>query len=273
MTMHGELVTLPKFIENTDIQETLAATRIENAVWRVTVVPEENGAVVGLLHKPTGREMLRGTRMWDFEKGVVETAVETGPYQRAPHTAYTAETTSNAITLRHETSFGSLETRVIRLPEETPDQIRVEFMLEQKGPDTHPWRFNSRCGFDPGIRTLDANLLSVYVNNDGWKRVNSGWINNDGPNAHLMDHPTGGGFAFFNHEAKFGALIAFDPKDVGKNGLFWCPERPLLVLETHTPTVSVAPGEALTLGYTIQYITSPPGISNATAGTTVQHHN
>ena len=259
MTMHGELVTLPKFIENTDIQETLAATRIENAVWRVTVVPEENGAVVGLLHKPTGREMLRGTRMWDFEKGVVETAVEIGPYQRAPHTAYTAETASSAITLRHETPFGALETRVIRLPEETPDQVRIEFTLEQTGPDTHPWRFNSRCGFDPGIRTTDANLLSVYVNNDGWKQVNSGWINNDGPDAPLMDHPTGGGFAFFNHEARFGALIAFDPMKVGKNSLFCCPERPLLVMETHTPTVSVAQGEPLTLAYTIQYITDPPG--------------
>ena len=258
MTMHGELVTLPKFIENTDIQETLAAVRIENAVWRVTVVPEENGAVVGLFHKPTGREMLRGSRMWDFEKGVFETAVEIGPYQRAPHTAYTAETTAGAVTLRHETAFGSKETRVIRLPEETPDLVRVEFTVEQRGTEAHAWRFNSRCGFDPGIRTLDAGRISVYVDRDGWRRVNRDWINNGGPDAALMDHPSGGRFAFFNHEDKFGALISFDPKEVDKTGLFWTPERPLLALETHTPTVTLAPGETLRLAYTIGYLDAAP---------------
>jgi len=258
MTMHGELVPLPKFLGYMDVQETLAAVQIENAVWRVTAVPEENGAVVGLFHKPTGHEMLRGNRMWDFEKGVIETAVESGPYQRAPHTAYLAETSPNAITMRHETPFGAVETRVVHLPEETPDQVRVEFTLEQKGPGTHQWRFNALCGFDPGIRTMDAGRMSVYVNSGGWKRVNKDWVFNEGPDAGLMAHPDGGGFAFFNHEDKFGALLRFDPKQVSKNGLLSFPERPLLVMEVHTPTVEVAQGETLKLEYSIQHITEAP---------------
>lgn len=258
VTMHGELVTVPKFLENLDINETLAACRIENDVWRVTVVPEENGAVTSFFHKPTGREMLRASKMWDFEKGVIETSVEIGPYQRRPHTSYTAETDPNTITMHHEPCPGTIETRVISLPKETPDLVRVEFLLEQKDPGAHQWRFNSLCGFDPGTRKTDHGTLSVYANNNGWKLVNKGWLTSNGPDARLMDNPNGGGFAFFNHEAGFGAQLTFDPNVVSKNALFQFPEWPQLIMELHTPTVRVAQGNTLKLAYTVQHITAAP---------------
>ena len=258
MTMHGELVTMPKFLENMDIEETLGAVQIENAVWRITVVPEENGAVVELFHKPTGRELLRGSKMYDFEKGVIETYAEIGPYMRKPHTLYAAQVTSNAITMQYESTCGTLETRTISLLEDAPDQVRVELMMEQKGTDPCSWRFNSLCGFDPGTHKTDTHSLSVYVNNNGWKQVNAGWVFDNGPDANLMNNPNGGGFAFFNHEANFGALLTFDPKVVSKNFMFTYPELPLLVMEVHSPTVTVAQGETLKMAYTIQHITEPP---------------
>lgn len=258
MTMHNEGTTLADFLKKFREEEAIPAAQVENDVWRVTATPGHNGAVVGLFHKPSGRQLLRAMKSFDIEKGILETFAVVGPYRRTQLMQCRVETTGTAIKMEKELPDGSTEIRTISLSPETPGKLRVHFSLTQGGQSTQSWRFNSQTGFNPGTRTKDAGILSVYVGNDGWKRVNQGWNIDDGPDAELMDNPRDGGFAFFNHEAKFGALLTFDPKQVGKVYMFWHPERPQLNMDVRTPTVALEPGHTLELDYNLEYLTEAP---------------
>ena len=88
--------------------------------------------------------------------------------------------------------------------------------------------------------------------------VNRGWHIDDGPDAQTMLNARGGGFAFYNHEAKFGALITYSPEEVGQLYMFWHPERPQLNMDLRTPKVTLSPGQSLQLHYTLEYIAEPP---------------
>jgi hypothetical protein len=269
MTMHSEGVSLEKFLETFREQASVPATQIENAVWRVTVVPEHNGAAVGLLHKPSGRQMLRAMSTPDMEKGILETYVLSGSYKRTQQMNCTAEveTTDTAakdggapskITLTKKLEDGTVEQRVFRLSDDAPKKVQMSFSLTQGGTAPRPWRFNSQTGFDPGTHTKDADTLTVYAKAPEWTVMNRGWYVDDGPDAEKLQNAKGGGYAFFNHEAKFGALITFTPEEVGQLYMFWHPERPQLNMDVRTPTTTLNPGQTMQLRYTLEYLVEPP---------------
>ncbi len=264
MTMHSEGMTLGKFLEYYRGQESVNAAQIENAVWRIMVTPEENGAVVGLLHKPSGRQMLRAIQTPDMDKGALETFVVSGGYHRTPHMECAAEITNgkdgvpNAITLTKKLDDGTVETRVFRLADDAPGKVQVSFSLTQGGTVPQSWRFDSQTGFDPGTHAKDADTLTVYAKAPEWMVVNRGWYVDDGPDAEKLQNAKGGGFAFYNHDAKFGALITYVPEEVGQLYMFWHPDRPQLNMDVRTPTTLLNPGQAMQLHYTLEYLTEPP---------------
>ncbi len=258
MTMHSEGVTLEKFLQDFGDQATEPAVQIENAVWRAIVMPEQNGAVAGLLHKPSGRQMLRAMSTPDMEKGVLETYVISGGYKRTHHMECTAETTKDTVTLTKKLDDGTVEQRVLRLSDDAPEKLQVSFSLTQGGTAPQAWRFNSQTGFDPGTHTKDADALTVYAQAPEWAVMNRGWYVDDGPDAEKLQNARGGGYAFFNHEAKFGALIKYVPEEVGQLYMFWHPDRPQLNLDVRTPTTTLNPGQTLQLHYTLEYIVEPP---------------
>jgi hypothetical protein len=88
--------------------------------------------------------------------------------------------------------------------------------------------------------------------------MNRGWYVDDGPDAEKLQNAKGSGYAFFNHEAKFGALITFTPEEVGQLYMFWHPERPQLNLDVRTPTTTLNPGQTMQLRYTLEYLVEPP---------------
>ncbi len=258
MTMHSEGIALGKFLEYYRGQESAPAAQIENAVWCVIVTPEENGSAVGLLHKPSGRQMLRAIQTPDMDKGALETFVVSGAYGRTPHMECAAETTKDSITLTKTLADGTVERRVFRLAGDAPEKVQVSFSLTQGGTAPQAWRFNSQTGFDPGTHTKDADILTVYAKMPEWTVVNRGWYVDDGPDAEKLQNAKGGGFAFFNHEAKFGALITCVPEEVGQLYMFWHPERPQLNMDVRTPTTTLNPGQTMQLHYTLEYITDAP---------------
>jgi hypothetical protein len=258
MTMHSEGITLGKFLEYYRGQDSVPAVQIENAVWSVMATPEENGAVVGLLHKPSGRQMLRAIQTPDMDKGILETFVISGGYRRTAHMECAAETTKDAVTLTKKLDDGTVEQRIFRLSEDAPEKVRVSFSLTQGGTAPQKWRFDSQTGFDPGTHAKDADTLTVYAKAPEWTVMNRGWYVDDGPDAERLQNAKGGGFAFYNHEAKFGALITFTPDEVGQLYMFWHPERPQLNMDVRTPTVTLNPGQTMQLHYTLEYIAAPP---------------
>jgi hypothetical protein len=255
MTMHNEGTTLEKFLEDFQGKSQVPAKQIENAVWRVTVTPEHNGAIVGLFHKPSGHELLRAMQNFNIEKGILETFVETGPYRRSWNMECTAETTPTSITCVKTLDDGTREERTISLAE---DKVEVGFKIVQAASKSETWRFTSQVGFHPGTRSKDADVLTVCVKDDAWKAVNREWLVDKGPDAGLLESAKGGGYAFYNRDAKYGALISYRPEEVGELKLFWHPERPQVNLELRTQKTKLEPGQSLGLAYTIEYLTDAP---------------
>ncbi|MDX9972218.1 MAG: DUF4838 domain-containing protein [FCB group bacterium] len=258
MTMHAESVKVDDFLKTFEGASEVPATRIENAVWRVTVTPKHNGSIVGLFHKPSGRELLRAMKSFTIEKGILETFVETGTYRRTWNMETVAETTPDSITCVKTLEDGTREERVVRLLDEKPERVRVEFKITQPAGKSETWRFTSQAGFHPGSMSKDADVVSVYVNNGGWKRVNRDWLIDKGPDAGLLDGAKDGGYAFFNHETGYGALISYAPAEVGELKLYWHPERPQLNMELRTQKVELQPGQSLGMAYGIEYLGDAP---------------
>lgn len=259
MTMHAETVTLDEFLDKFRTQSSIPAAAIENGVWRVAVTPGHNGAAVSLYHKPSGRELLRAMQSSNIEKGILETFVQTGPYRRVDNLECTAETEPGAIVLTKKLPDGTVEKRAFRLDDAAHDKLRVEFTVTQGGAAQETWRFYSQTGFHPGTKTRNADVLSVYVLDGDWKVVNRDWMVDKGPDADLLKKVGGGGFAFFNHEARFGARMTFNPQEAGELYMFWHPERPQLNMEIRTPKATLQPGQGLHLAYTIEYLDNAPG--------------
>jgi hypothetical protein len=247
MTMHNEGTKLEDFLKTLEEQAQEPAVQIENSVWRVTVLPEHNGAVAGLYHKPSGHELLRAMQNFNLDRGILETFVETGPYRRTWNMECTAQSTPNSITCTKQLKDGTVEERTIRLSNDKPEPVQVEFALTQHGAEPQGWRFDSQIGFHPGSRTKDSNVLAVLVKNGGWQQVNKGWVVDKGPKADLLSGPTDGAMAFFNNEAHFGALVQYPVQQVGDLRLFWHPERPQVNFDLRTPKVTLAPGQRLGL--------------------------
>jgi len=258
MTMHSESKPLDQFLKQFRQPDPVPAAQIENAVWRVTALPTFNGSVVGLMHKPSGRQMLRALHTQDMEKGRLETYVVAGTYPREQNTNCNLVQAKDTLTFTKKLSDGTFEQRVIRLAEDAPEKLQVSFQIVQGNAGSQLWRFTSQTGFDPGTHTQDAEKLTVYAKTREWQVVNRGWQVDDGPEAKTLQNARGGGLAFFNHEAKFGALITYLPEELGQVYLYWHPERPQLNLDVRTPTVTLAPGQAMQLHYTIEYLAEPP---------------
>lgn len=257
MTMHNEGTPSSDFAEKFRLGATVPAVQIENSIWRIVATPGHNGAIVGLYHKPSGRELLRAMQNLNIDKGILETYVETGNYRRTQQLECTAEATSDTIRMTKTLPGGTKEERTVCLDNEQPELVRVGFAINQGGANEQSWRFISQTGFHPGTRTKNADQLSVYVRSNGWKVVNRGWIVDKGPDAEVVRTAKEGQIAFFNHKSKFGALIACPPQEVGEFCFYWHPERPQLNLEVRTPKATLKPGESLKLGYMIRYLDKP----------------
>ena len=152
----------------------------------------------------------RNSLFWDRLYVVV------GNYTREQHLKCVVDQAKDAITLTKKLGDGTVEQRVISLSEDTPERVQVSFRLVQGDTRSQMWRFNSQTGFDPGTHTQDAEKLTVYAKAPEWKVVNRGWRVDDGPGAKTLQQAKGGGLAFYNHEAKFGALITYLPQELGQ---------------------------------------------------------
>jgi len=257
MTMATEGTPAEQYFEQIKRQNNLAAVQLENPCWRLTLLPEENGKLVEMLHKPTGRNLLAAMTHGDILRGTHQEVAVKG-YEHEKPAKFDVQVEGTSANFTKTLEDGSIIQRRVTLDPQAPEKISFEWTLTHKGPQPKTYQVKARPEFDPGSNSDDSKVISMYVKDGGWTLVNHEWKNNTGPDAEMLNKAKGGGFAFFNHEAGFGAEVTYDPAKVDHPSLWWDPDRPQVNLEVFSPASELKTGESLSLNYKFEYLKEPP---------------
>ena len=226
------------------------AQLLENDTWRMVFLPGENGRLVELLHKPSGRQYLRAyqnnLRFGSFEEW--ESLVFD---ENAPPVPFVAQTSPGSITLRKDDADGSIHMRRITLDGEV---IRCETRIENRGTRPREWQLVVHPEWSAGTDTRDYRELSAYVRIGGeWRAFNRDLQADRGPDEGLLvDGLTGGAMGFVHHAERHGLLMRYLPEQIGKLRVWWVPNYQQINLELETSRVTLAPGESFEIRYSFE---------------------
>jgi hypothetical protein len=235
----------------------LDAVTIENATWRVVVLPGSNGKVVDMTYKPTGRNVSKPYRAFNrfrYEEWVREGA---GPASRHILAYDVVEANPDRLVLAVTAEDGTRFARTISL---VGDAVRFDTAITANAARSidlwvHP-------EYDAGSTSTDAQTVSVYVRQGGrWMQANKGWKDgqpNPDQDTRVKNAVAGGAFAYYNHRARFGVQEKFDPSEYRELGLYWGPSRQQVNLELIPKATSLAQGEQTHYGYEVRYLAKPP---------------
>ncbi|MBI5091614.1 MAG: DUF4838 domain-containing protein [Candidatus Hydrogenedentes bacterium] len=231
---------------------------LENAVWNLIVLPEQNGKIVSMFNKPAKRELVAGMTHGDILHGTHEELILKG-VQDGAATKFTGTSKGTALELAAALSDGTTFVRRIALRPNQPDVISFDSTLTHRGSQPVKYQFKSRPEFVPASRSDKPEVVGAYVKSGGvWKLFNRGWKGDTGPDLELLRQGKDGVFSFYNHEAHFGVQVNYAPKQVDHPYVWWWPDWPQINLEIFTPLRELKQGEAMKLEYQIRYLADAP---------------
>jgi hypothetical protein len=130
MSMVSEQLPSKDYFERLEKMEAMPAARIENDTWRLTVLPEQNGKLIEMFHKPSGRYLLPAITRDNILQGALDEVGQLG-FATNAFTPFQVETRDNRIRLTRALDDGSTVDRVIELQE---DAISFESHVTNRGP-------------------------------------------------------------------------------------------------------------------------------------------
>lgn len=261
MTMAAETTPIEDYLKFVEQAITgVSALALENAVWSMKVIPVQNGRMVELVHKPSGRHLLgaggRNNHGISFGRGDHE-ELWGDPALRNPSDAFTGEVVGSSIRMERALQDGSVIRRTIRLDENRPYQVFFETTLIHNSDKPNNYQFKIRPELDTFSSSHDPNDLSVWIRGSGWERINENWIHASGPKSDRLWQAQGGEYAFFNREQGFGVKMVYNPQQSTAR-LWWKPEWEQVNLELMTREVGLRKGVSYSYDYTLEYLSEPP---------------
>ena len=235
----------------------LAAVTIENATWRVVLLPGTNGKLVEMTYKPTGRNVIKPNRAFNrfrYEEWVRSGA---GPSGRQ-YLEYSVDSLkSDSVQLSLTAEDGTRFERTIQL---RGDAVRFDTTITA-GIDraldlwVHP-------EYDAGTASADPRTVRVYVKqgnkivqaNKGWKDA----LANPEQEGVIKQSARYGYFAMVNAEQKYGVEQRFSPEEFRELALFWGISRQQVNLELIPAAASLRKGQQTHYGYEVRYLSQPP---------------
>jgi len=233
----------------------LKAVALENELWRLVVVPESNGKVVEMTYKPTGRNIARAAR--GFNRFRHEEWMKQGDGPTPENIlAFDVQIEPQRVRLALTTKDGARLERTIAL---VGDAVRFETTLTADAP--RPFEALVHPEYDTASMSSDPDVLSIYVKKPDWVQANAketAATPSHQQRANVKDAVSGGAYAYFNHQAKFGVEQRFDPGQFSALGLFWDPSRQQINLEMASQPLSLAKGQTTGYSYEVRYLKNSP---------------
>lgn len=237
------------------------AIRLENAIWRMTIVPALNGKVVELIYKPTGQNMFKALSREQYglylRRGTFEEEGEIGYDHRSP-AQFTSKIEGSTVTLTKTLPDGSTIVRIIALREDHPERIYCESTITHQGTEPKEYQIKVHPEFDVVTPTKSTDIITGYVLNGRWAKFNDEWEIYTGPKGELLKNARGGAFAFFNHRVRCGMVEKYRPEQLDSPRFWWHPDWPQVNLELFTRKVMLNKGESFSYQYEFEYLSAPP---------------
>ena len=238
----------------------IAASRIENSIWRLTVVPEENGKVVDMIHKPSGRNVLvplaDGALSDMFQIGTIREMGMQG-YDDSKPKAFECEATKDAVIMTKTLPGGSVLTRRIGLKSADPESVFFETTIRHSGSEPGTYQFKIIPHFHTVTKSEDSRIVTAYVKAETWMPFNNDWHGNKGPSEEILERATGE-YALYNHEEQCGILATYNPKGIARPMLWWDPPLEQANLELITVPATLRDGESFSFEYRFDHLDEPP---------------
>lgn len=237
------------------------AAELENPIWRLLVVGEDNGKILELRHKPSGRDLLMPpnyrTLRYLFDHLTISEWGEKG-YRHTEPPEFKLQKEGSGVRLTKTLKDGSTVERHLGFDAADPAIIRCRTAVTHRGAEARTYQLRVHPEFYTGRVTTNAQVLSAYIRNGGWTVFNEGWRGDTGPGRKLLESAHGGGYAFYNHPDHFGMGLSYDPAAFPRAGFSWSDTYPLADLDLFTPAVPLKPGESFTFEYQMRYLSQPP---------------
>jgi hypothetical protein len=238
----------------------MPAERLENAVWRLTIVPEDGGKVVEMIHKPSGRNVLvprkTGALGSLFGIGTLRERVMRG-LDDPELNAFEAVREGETVILTTTLADGSVIERRIRLGVTRPEKVYFKTTITHRGAEPNVYQIKVIPHFHTMARSKDPKVLTGYVKLDTWVAFTEGWQQNNGPSVRLLNESTGA-IAMYNHKTKSGILETYDPQTISRPVLWWDAPNEQANLELLTQPAELKDGESFTYTYGIEHLDEPP---------------
>jgi len=235
------------------------AVCLENDVWRLILLPGENGKMVEMFHKPSGRHLIDTMANPGIRKTAHEEIVTDDPKGQEPEGFTVATNNRTSITMTRTLPDGSTLERTVALNPGAPGRIAFTSLLTHHGPEAKAYQLKSRPEFSTGSTTTDHRVVSAYYQHGGvWSVINRGWKDDSGPDGNILQATPGTALACYNHEAGFGVMTTYDPEQAIRPHLFWHPEKGQINLELLTTDTRLAPGGQLRFDYQFEFLTEAP---------------
>ena len=237
----------------------IPAAKLENAVWKLIVTPNDNGKMVVMEHKPDGRQLFQMLPN-NFMYGAFDEIPGKNMDLSRLKFPFESTTTGDTLFLTRKLTDGSTYQRAIWLSEKEPGKIFCRTTLVHRGKQPGTYQLVVHPEFYTGTKSTDSRVLSAYVRLNGrWVRYNNGLTADRGPDVHLLaDAKDGGVHAYFNHKEQFGMLETYDPTKIEKLRTWWIPDEALINLELETKKVTLKKGQSFCFTYEFSYLNQWP---------------
>ncbi len=234
------------------------AETLENKTWRLIILPDDNGKIVELFHKPSQKHILMQPEFRClrnlFDYSTLQELGEKGYDHNAPAEFSISEQDSGLL-LSKTLKDGSIITRKIALQNET---ISFETQVNHKGHESKEYQFRVRPEINTGLPTNDSDKVGAFILDNKWIKFNQDWKDDEGPNSGLLKNAAGGGYALYNYKKKYGVKISYDPDKYQEPTFWWSDRYPLAHLNLTTKPAILDNDMSYSFNYKINFIEKPP---------------